>query len=96
MGPRLPWDEVGKLKFPPTPEDEEVKLVEIPTQTEAIDMLADAKYIGQKILFGGITGSLTGVCFGAVDLLRDTQAMKSAVKNNAVKRVFKSSYQFGG
>lgn len=47
-------------------------------------------------MYHGQTGSLTGVAFGVVDILRDSQAMKSAVRNNAVKRVFKSSYQFGG
>ena len=41
------------------------------------------------------TGSVTGAAFGVVDILRDSHAMKSAVKNNAVNKVMKSSIQYG-
>jgi hypothetical protein len=40
----------------------------------------DAQSIAKRALFGLVCGSLTGLCFGFVEVLRDTKAMTSKPK----------------
>ena len=52
MGTRIPWDEVGPLKFPEKAKPAAERLIEIPVEPERQDYKADIIFIGKKSLFG--------------------------------------------
>jgi hypothetical protein len=104
MGPRgIPWDDLsvfrdrsygGVIERPPAPTPVDDGTASSQEQLPR-DLYKDADAIGRRILFGGICGSLTGACFGSVDILRDTKAM-TARKNVATTKLLRYTGLFGG
>ena len=55
----------------------------------------DIKSIGKRMMFGALTGLLTGASFGVIDVLRDPKMM-IAQRRTATAKVFRYGTYFGG
>ena len=96
----IPWDELSLtrekkdapvLSSKPT----EAELIENNDVDKPRNYYKDADQIGRRVAFGLICGSLTGLCFGTVDILRDTKAM-TAKKSIATAKLMRYTGLFGG
>uniref|UniRef100_A0A7S3HI91 Mitochondrial import inner membrane translocase subunit TIM22 n=1 Tax=Spumella elongata TaxID=89044 RepID=A0A7S3HI91_9STRA len=89
----IPWDQL-----PNRYEAKKVvvkKVEEADAEPHKFDFAKDSVEVARRAAFGAITGSITGACFGLVEVLRDPGAM-SGKKATGTKKVLRFTYLFAG
>jgi hypothetical protein len=101
----VPWDDLPGVKVPIGQRNFAMDDVDFTVDSPQVgsgdgalavprDFKKDAREIGRHIVFGGVIGGLTGVCFGSVDVVKDVKGMV-AKRKEAVETVMRYSYRFG-
>mmetsp|Transcript_34567 Transcript_34567/g.35242 ORF Transcript_34567/g.35242 Transcript_34567/m.35242 type:complete len:175 (+) Transcript_34567:161-685(+) len=90
----VPWDELPNAykKHQIARPKAETAIVK---PAEDRNFLKDTEKILKRFTFGLVCGSLTGACFGFVDVIKDPKAM-TAKKIVATQKVLRHTYLFGG
>ena len=90
----IPWDELSNKNYNSNKEPEVVTPIPIVNEIDDRDFYKDISSISRRAAFGLVSGSLTGACFGFVDVLRDSKAMTKNPKV-ATKKVLQFTAKFG-
>ena len=92
----VPWDDLPSRSGFGSKVVEISPVVEPPVEElNERDLIIDLKSIAKRAAFGLVCGSLTGACFGFVDVLRDARAMSKNPKI-ATNRIVQYTGKFGG
>ncbi len=94
----IPWDDLPNRIKKPSYNPSNIELVfknnDLSDDENHRDFKKDLTKIGKRGLFGLICGTMTGFCFGVVDIVRDPKAIKTK-SIEASKKLFRYSSTFG-
>jgi hypothetical protein len=92
----IPWDDLpDKHRGITSTTETHVNIPSPQVELEERNPINDTKLVLKRAAFGLVCGSLTGACFGFVDVLRDAKAMTQSPKV-ASKRIMQYTAKFGG
>jgi len=95
MSRSIPWDDLPIIYRKHVPQKTAIQEEVLMKPPEEKDVVKDFERVLKRSTFGLVCGSITGACFGFVDVVKDPKAMKAKAVV-VTQRIFRQTYLFGG